>query len=94
MLGPSKRHQGLSPIVDLCTLADATHLAGDFIARGMSEAQVRKELMSRRASGPEIHSQVLPGDGTRIQPAARLDSNPVVAACRKMATQHAAQGGA
>ncbi|MBF0181330.1 MAG: S49 family peptidase [Magnetococcales bacterium] len=86
--------QEAQAIVDLCTLADAPQLAGDFIARGMNEAQVRKELMARRASGPEIHSQVLPGDGTRIQPTAQLDSNPVVAACRKMATRHSTQGGA
>ncbi|MBF0263014.1 MAG: S49 family peptidase [Magnetococcales bacterium] len=81
-------------IVDLCALADAPQLAGDFIAQGLDATQVRKELMARRATGPEIHSQVLPGDGTRIQPAAQLDSNPVVAACRRLVTRHAAQGGA
>lgn len=92
--GRQQFQQEAQAIVDLCTLADTPQLAGDFIARGMNEAQVRKELMARRASGPEIHSQVLPGDGTRIQPAAQLDFNPVVSACRKMATQHAAQEGA
>ncbi|MBF0309819.1 MAG: S49 family peptidase [Magnetococcales bacterium] len=81
-------------ILDLCTLADAPQLAGDFIARGLDEAQVRKELMARRATGPEIQSQLLPGDGTRIQPAAQLDTNPVVTACRNLATRRAAQGGA
>ncbi|MBF0171415.1 MAG: S49 family peptidase [Nitrospinae bacterium] len=91
--GRQQFQQEAQAIVDLCTLADAPHLAGDFIARGLGEAQVRKELMARRATGPEIQSQLLPGDGTRIQPAANLDANPVVAACRKLSTQHAALGG-
>ncbi|MBF0625838.1 MAG: S49 family peptidase [Magnetococcales bacterium] len=92
--GRQQFQQEAQAIVDLCALADAPQLAGDFIARGLGEAQVRRELMSRRATGPEIQSQLLPGDGTRIQPAAQLDTNPVVSACRKLATQHAALGGA
>ncbi|MBF0142858.1 MAG: S49 family peptidase [Magnetococcales bacterium] len=92
--GRQQFQQEAQAIVDLCALADAPHLAGDFIARGLSEGQVRKELMARRATGPEIQSQLLPGDGTRIQPTAQLDTNPVVSACRKLATQHPALGGA
>ena len=88
--------QEAQAIVDLCTLADAPHLAGDFIARGMDVGQVRKDLMARRAAaGPEIHSTVMPGEGTRIQTtAANLDNNPVVMACRKLAAQHKPMGGA
>lgn len=92
--GRQQFQQEAQAIVDLCALADAPHLAGDFIARGLNESQVRKELMARRTLGPEIQSQLLPGDGTRIQPAANLDANPVVSACRKLSTQHAALGGA
>ncbi|MBF0424670.1 MAG: S49 family peptidase [Magnetococcales bacterium] len=51
--GRQQFQQEAQAIVDLCTLADAPHLAGDFIARGLNESQVRKELMARRATGPE-----------------------------------------
>ena len=76
-------------IVDLCTLADMPDLAGGFIAKGMDAQAVRKELLTRRASGPEVQSHVMPGDGTRIKPQANLNANPVMTACKRMAEQHA-----
>ena len=76
-------------IVDLCTLADMPNLAGGFIAKGMDAQAVRKELLARRASGPEVQSHVMPGDGTRMQPQANLNANPVMTACKRMAEQHA-----
>ncbi|OSM07665.1 S49 family peptidase [Magnetofaba australis] len=81
-------------IVDLCALAGMPDLAGGFIAQGMTSEAVRRELLAKRAQsdGPEIHSQVMPGDGTRIHPAQSLESNPVVASCRKIAQQHAHGG--
>jgi hypothetical protein len=63
--------------------------AGGFIAKGMNASQVRRELQRIRAQGPEIHSQVLPGDGTRVRPETNLDSNPVIHACKRLAQQHA-----
>jgi len=76
-------------IVDLCSLADMPNLAGSFIAKGMDAPAVRKELLARRASGPEVQSHVMPGDGTRMKAQANLNANPVLAACRRMAEQHA-----
>ena len=75
-------------IVDLCSLANAPQLAGDFIAKGMSEEDVRKDLMARRQTGPEIHSHVMPGDGTHAHSSTNLDANPVVTACRKLASKN------
>nr|CRH06582.1 Putative protein C. Serine peptidase. MEROPS family S49 [Candidatus Magnetococcus massalia] len=77
-------------IVDLCALADLPDLAGGYIAEGFSAEAVRKELLSKRADAEEIHSEVMPGDGTRMQPSQSLETNPVVASCRKLAGQ---QGG-
>ena len=76
-------------IVDLCSLADMPNLAGGFIAKGMDAQAVRKELLARRASGPEVQSHVMPGDGTRMKPQANLNANPVMTACKRMAEQHA-----
>ncbi len=76
-------------VVELCALANQSSLAGEFIAKGMDLAAVRKDLLARRAAGAEIHSQVMPGDGTRVRPEANLESNPVVLACRELAKQSA-----
>ena len=84
----AQMRQEAGTIVDLCALAGMPDLAGGFIAKGMDSASVRKDLMARRASGLEVHSQVMPGDGTRMQPGQNLESNPVVASCRKIAQQH------
>jgi capsid assembly protease len=79
-------------IVDLCALAGMPNLAGDFIAQGLGMEAVRKKLTTLRASGEEIQSQVMPGDGTRVNPETNLESNPVVAACQKMAKQKSMGG--
>ena len=75
-------------VVDLCALAGMPDLAGNFIAKGMDMTGVRNELLSKRASSPEIQSHLMPGDGTRINPEANLDSNPMVNACQRMAKQN------
>ncbi|MBF0589894.1 MAG: S49 family peptidase [Magnetococcales bacterium] len=77
-------------IVELCNLAEKPDLAGGYIAEGFSAEAVRKELLAKRADAEEIHSEVMPGDGTRMQPNQSLETNPVVASCRKLAGQ---QGG-
>ncbi|ABK45238.1 protein C, Serine peptidase, MEROPS family S49 [Magnetococcus marinus MC-1] len=74
-------------IVDLCALAGMPHLAGGYIAEGTAAEAVRKELLAKRADAEEIHSEVMPGDGTRMQPRQSLETNPVVASCRKLAGQ-------
>ena len=79
--------QEAGAIVDLCALAGMPDLAGGFIANGLGTETVRKELISRRASGSDIQSHVMPGDGTRVNPDTNLESNPVVTACQKMAKQ-------
>ena len=75
-------------VVDLCALAGMPDLAGGFIAQGLDMATVRKELLSKRAESPEIQSNVMPGDGTRVKAEANLDNNPVISSCKKMAQQH------
>jgi capsid assembly protease len=75
-------------IVDLCALAGMPDLAGGYIAQGVDMTVVRNELLSKRASGAEIQSHVMPGDGTRINPEANLDANPLVNACQRMAKQN------
>ena len=77
--------QQAEAIVELCALANQSALAGEFIAKGLDVAAVRKDLLARRASGPEIHSHVMPGDGTRVRPEENLEANPVVVACQKLA---------
>ena len=75
-------------VVDLCALAGMPDMAGGFIAQGVDMAGVRKELLSKRAESPEIQSNVMPGDGTRIKAEANMDNNPVISSCKKMAQQH------
>ncbi|OSM07600.1 putative serine peptidase [Magnetofaba australis IT-1] len=81
-------------IVDLCALADLPDLAGGYIAEGFSADQVRQELLAKRAasSGAEIHSEVMPGDGTHANPAQSLTHNPLVASCQSLAKRHAMGG--
>ncbi len=75
-------------VVDLCALAGMPDLAGGFIAQGVDMTTIRNELLSKRASGAEIQSHVMPGDGTRINPEANLDNNPLVNSCQRMAKQN------
>ena len=77
--------EAANEIVELCGLVEMPQLAGGFIAKGMNASQVRRELQRIRAQGPEIHSQVLPGDGTRVRPETNLESNPVIHACKRLA---------
>ncbi|MBF0137473.1 MAG: S49 family peptidase [Magnetococcales bacterium] len=84
--GRQQFQQEAQAILDLCTLANVANMAGVFIAKGMTEEQVRKELLTMRASGPEIQTQVLPGDGTNSQSVSNLETNPLVMECRRRAT--------
>ncbi|GIW55491.1 MAG: serine peptidase [Nitrospiraceae bacterium] len=78
------REQGYAEaaeIVVLCSIAGRPALAGDYISRHLSAADVRKELLALRAEADqeEIRSHVLPEAGTTVKQ--NLDENPVVKAC-------------
>ena len=78
------REQGYAEaaeIVVLCNIAGRPALAGDFIARHLSVADVRKELLTLRAEADQedIRSHVLPEAGATAKQ--NLDENPVVKAC-------------
>jgi len=82
------REQGYAEaaeIVALCTIAGRPALAGDYIARRLSAAEVRKELLALRAEADkqEIVSHVLPETGAPVKP--NLEENPVVKACAALA---------
>jgi signal peptide peptidase SppA len=82
------REQGYAEaaeIVVLCAIAGRPSLAGDFIARHLSAAEVRKELLALRAEADkeEIRSHVLPEASTAAKQ--NLDENPVVQACLALA---------
>ncbi len=86
----TQMRQEAAAIVELCALANQSALAGEFIAKGMDVNAVRRKLMALRTDGEEIHSQLMPGDGTRVRPEENLDANPVVIACHRLAKQSAA----
>jgi len=82
------REQGYAEaaeIVVLCSIAGRPSLAGDFISRHLSAAEVRKELLALRAEAnqEEIRSHVLPEASTKAKQ--NLEENPVVKACVALA---------
>lgn len=88
------REQGYAEaaeIVVLCSIAGRPSLAGEFISRHLSAAEVRKELLAMRAEAgrEEIHSHVLPE--ASIKPAQNLEENPVVKACLALANAKGAK---
>jgi len=72
-------------IIVLCNIAGRPALAGDFISRHLSAADVRKELLALRAEADkeEIRSHVLPEAGATAKQ--NLEENPVVQACAALA---------
>ncbi len=85
----AQMRQEAEVIVEMCALANMSVLAGEFIAKGMDVNAVRKDLLARRAIEPEIHSHVMPGDGTQVRSTENLEVNPVVVACQRLAKQSA-----
>jgi len=82
------REQGYAEaaeIVVLSSIAGRPSLAGDFISRHLSAAEVRKELLALRAEADreEIRSHVLPEASTTSKQ--NLGENPVVKACLALA---------
>jgi len=88
------REQGYAEaaeIVVLCSIAGRPSLAGDYISRHLSAADVRKELLALRAEvdKEEIRSHVLPEAGTTVKQ--NLDENPVVKACLALSSPKGAK---
>ena len=67
-------------IAELCLIAGQPHRAAEFIAAGLTEAQVRRALLEARADQPEISSRITAEAGTTLRP----QDSPVVAAVKKL----------
>lgn len=68
-------------IAEICLIAGAPQRTAEFLASGMTEAQVRRALLEARAEQPEIASRITADAGTTVRP----ESSPVVAAVKKLA---------
>lgn len=82
-LATEARHAGRSEaraIAELCLIAGAASRTAEFLAAGLSEAQVRRALLAARAETPEIASRIAVDAGTSIRP----ETGPVVAAVQKL----------
>lgn len=70
-------------IAEICLIAGLPQRTAEFLAAGMTEAQVRRALLEARAEQPEIASRITADAGTTVRP----ESSPVVAAVKKLATK-------
>ncbi len=75
-------------IAELCLIAGHPAKAAEFIAQGMSEAQVRQLLLTMKATqqSAEILSTIDP-DKTAITESGTTVHNPLIAAVKKITTQ-------
>ena len=71
-------------IAELCLIAGNPQRTAEFLASGMSEAQVRQALLNARAEQPDISSRITADAGT--QSTSQPESSPVVAAAKKLST--------
>lgn len=67
-------------IAELCLIAGQSQRTAEFLAAGLSEAQVRRALLDARADQPEIASRITADTGTTTRP----EDSPVVAAVKKL----------
>lgn len=67
-------------IAELCLIAGQPHRTADFIASGLTEAQVRRALLEARADQPEISSRITADAGN----SQRLERNPMIDAVHKI----------
>ncbi|CAI8819075.1 S49 family peptidase [Methylococcus capsulatus] len=82
-LATEAHHAGRSEaqaIAELCLIAGAAPRTAEFLAAGLSEAQVRRVLLAARAETPEIASRIQVDAGTSVRP----EASPVVAAVQKL----------
>ena len=70
-------------IAEICLIAGTPQRTAEFLASGMTEAQVRRALLEARAEQPEIASRITADAGTTVRP----ESSPVVAAVKKLVTK-------
>lgn len=70
-------------IAEICLIAGASQRTAEFLAAGLSEAQVRRTLLEARADQPEIASRITTDAGTAVHP----ENSPVVAAVKKLITK-------
>ena len=70
-------------IAEICLIAGASQRTAEFLAAGLSEAQVRRALLEARAEQPEIASRITADAGTAVRP----ETSPVVAAVKKLITK-------
>jgi signal peptide peptidase SppA len=70
-------------IAEICLIAGASQRTAEFLAAGLSEAQVRRALLEARADQPEIASRITADAGTALRP----ETSPVVAAVKKLITK-------
>jgi len=72
-------------IAEMCQLAGHAELTAGFLARGATEAEVRKSLLASRADSVEIRSTLSPDSATvSSTPHATAASNPMLSAVRKI----------
>lgn len=67
-------------IAEICLIAGAPQRTAEFLAAGMTQAQVRRVLLEARAEQPEIASRITAEAGTTLRP----QTSPVVAAVKKL----------
>jgi signal peptide peptidase SppA len=81
-LTPNPRAEAQA-IAEICLIAGASQRTAEFLAAGLSEAQVRRALLEARADQPEIASRITADAGTALRP----ETSPVVAAVKKLITK-------
>ena len=71
-------------IAELCLLAGCASLTAEYLAAGMTQADVRRALLARRADQAEIHSTVTMETESADLLTRTPEKSPVVAAVRKL----------
>ncbi len=73
--------QQAQAIAEMCLIAGQPQRTAEFLAAGLTEAQVRRSLLEARADQPEIASRITADASTSTRP----EHSPVVAAAKKLA---------
>ena len=73
--------QQAQAIAEMCLIASQPQRTAEFLAAGLTEAQVRRSLLDARADQPEIASRITADASTSTRP----EHSPVVAAAKKLA---------